>query len=646
MVQSAVHVASPPAKPLMIFDGDCHFCSLWIRRWKGVAGERVEFLPYQDPEIAARFPEIPREQFVSAVQLIQPDGAVHYGADAVFRTLALNPQCRRLSGAYRHSPAFARTAEFAYRFVARNRTLFSKLTRLLWGEHLESPTQLLVRWTFLRGLGLIYLIAFVSLWVQITGLMGRNGIWPVEATMRQVSEQVAAAKIDLNRYHLFPTLCWFNSSDYFLKVQCAAGTALAILLIFDLAPALCLVLLWVIYLSLSTVGGAFLSFQWDSLLLETGFLAIFFAPLQWLPRRPAREAPPSRIVLWLLRWLLFRLMFESGCVKLLSGDRTWRELTALRFHYETQPLPTWIGWYAHQLPAAIQTACVVLMFAIELGIPFLIFLPRRPRQFACAAFILLQLVIALTGNYCFFNLLTILLCLTLLDDAALGALLKRITPTREPVSPACPPRRQARWRVVFFLPVLVVTIGISVVQLFGTFGIRPPGPRPVLALYQWVMPLRSFNNYGLFAVMTTSRPEIVVEGSNDGIHWEPYEFNYKPGDLNRRPGFVAPHQPRLDWQMWFAAPGKYWENPWFENFCIRLLQGSPEVLALLRHNPFPDSPPRYIRATVYDYHFTDFETRHKTGAWWQRDAAEIYLPPVSLRENPDAAAPKAIRPRD
>jgi uncharacterized membrane protein YphA (DoxX/SURF4 family) len=368
--------------------------------------------------------------------------------------------------------------------------------------------------------------------------------------------------------------------------------------------------------------------------LETGFLAIFFAPLQFFPRRASQEAPPSRIVLWLLRWLLFRLMLESGCVKLLSGDTTWHSLTALNFHYETQPLPTWIGWYVHQLPAALQKFSCAAMFAIELAVPFLIFLPRKPRQFAFLAFVLLQVIILLTGNYCFFNLLAMALCLTLLDDAAIQSLLQKVWRGVSPNSHPPPPERRLRhWPMAVTVPIAALVGCACYTHFFGFIGVRMPGPEPVVAVYRWLQPFRTFSSYGLFAVMTTSRPEIIVEGSNDGVKWDAYEFKYKPGDLNRRPAFVAPHQPRLDWQMWFAALGDVHQNPWFVNFCVRLLQGSPQVLALLDKNPFPNVPPRYIRAVVCDYHFTDLATRRATGEWWRREWKGIYLPPISINES-------------
>ncbi len=619
----------------MIYDGDCDFCTLWIRRWQHITGDHIDYLPYQDPQVVALFPEIPREQFEAAVQLIQPDGTVYFAAEAVFHSLAYNPNKRWLLDLYHNSHAFARVTELCYHLVARHRRWSSALTRIFWGRHVEPSSYSFVRWTFLRSLGIIYLVAFISLWVQVMGLIGSNGILPAKQTIEQIRQQFDAHDIGAGRYHIFPTLCWFSSSDVFLKLQCAAGVALALLLVFGIAPAPCLFLLWLVYLSLTTVGLDFLSFQWDNLLLETGFLAIFFAPLQWLPRRPSNESPPSRLMLWLLRWLLFRLMFESGCVKLLSGDPTWRNLTALSFHYETQPLPTWIGWFAFQLPLWVQKFSALLMFAAELLAPLFIFTPRRLRQWAAWPLIALSVLILLTGNYCFFNLLTIALCLLLFDDAALVKLIPQrweafFAPHSQTSSPA-----KRRWPYQVLVPVACMTLLMTTLGLFGTLGLRLPWPSPVIAVYEWLAPFRTFNNYGLFAVMTTSRPEIVIEGSDDGVNWRAYEFKYKPGDVNHRPAFVEPHQPRLDWQMWFAALSDYRHNLWFLNFCARLLQGSPEVLALLKHNPFPVKPPVYIRAMVYDYRFTDFKTRRKTGAWWRRELEEVYLPAVSLRDLPD-----------
>ena len=405
----------------MIYDGDCNFCKFWIIRWQRATEGRVDYIASQDPRVAEQFPELPRERFEGSVQLIETDGRVYEGAEAVFRSMTYGPLHDWPLWIYRHVPGFAGLAELAYRFVAQHREGFSFLTRLLWGREGVLPNYLLVRWLFLRFMGVIYLTAFVSLGIQIGGLIGRDGILPAAPFLDSARSQLAQAHIGPERYHLLPTLCWFSTSDGFLHFLCAAGVALSLLVILNVAPAPCLFLLWLIYLSLSTVGREFLSFQWDALLLETGWLAIFFAPLQWLPKG-AVASPPSRVVLWLLRWLLFRLMFESGLVKLLSGDAAWRNLTALNFHYETQPLPTWVGWYAHQLPAEFQKICVVVMFVIELAVPFLIFAPRRLRFIGGALLLLLQVVILITGNYCFFNLLTVALCLLLMDVAVLGRL--------------------------------------------------------------------------------------------------------------------------------------------------------------------------------------------------------------------------------
>jgi len=625
-VNIANRVATPPARPVLIYDGDCRFCTLWIRRWQQETGDTIEYLASQDASVAQRFAEIPTQDFATAVQLVETDGRVISGAEAVFRALAKDPKRQWLLRQYEASPRFARATEWAYALVARNRPLFSWFTRLLFGAHVERPDYFLIRWVFLRSLGLIYLIAFLSLWTQVDGLIGNNGILPANNFMPGAAQYFNSQGIGLDRFRQLPTLAWLSASDTSLHVQCAAGTVLALLLIIGIAPAPCLFLLWLIYLSLSVVAREFLGFQWDVLLLETGFLAIFFAPWQLWPR-PARESPPSRLALWLLRSLLFKLMFQSGCVKLVSGDTMWRDLTALSVHYETQPLPTWISWYAHQLPLWVQKFSCFVMFGVELVVPFLIFLPRRPRQLAAILFALLQVLIMLTGNYTFFNLLTLALCLLLLDDFLIVRFLpKRIRPRYEQHSIEI----LGRWQRRAIAVVAVVVISVTLLLLVATFGVRSGLLAPVEAVHHWLSPFRSLNSYGLFAVMTKPRNEIIVEGSNDGLRWYAYEFKHKPGDEKRRPRFVAPHQPRLDWQMWFAALSRGENNPWFASFCVRLLQGSPDVLALLERNPFPNRPPRFVRATVYEYHFTNYPLRRYRGEWWRREIKGPYLPVMSL----------------
>lgn len=624
---------------MVLYDGDCNFCKLWVARWQQATAGRVDFLPLQEPSVSFRFPELTRLALEQSVHLVEPDGSVYNGAEAVLRALSQDTRQHWLLEWYQDFPLFARASEWTYDWIARHRAFLSRLT-IDRGGRADASHQL-ARWLFLRSLGLIYLVAFVSLWVQIQGLLGANGILPANIRMEELSRRVAEANLGWARFHLVPTLCWFNASDNSLVAQCAAGTLVSALLVLNLAPALCLALLWVLYLSLTTIGGEFLSFQWDNLLLETGFLAIFLAPLQWRPRL-ARTPPASKISLWLLRWLLFRLMFASGCVKLLSGDPTWRNLTALKFHYETQPLPTWLGWYAFQLPGRAQQVCTALMFVIELAVPFLVFGPRRARQVACVCFMALQLLIFLTGNYCFFNLLTMALCLLLLDDGALHRFKPKgwgyhaqpanpdVNSTAQPVENSVKPA-QAQWPRLLLVPVATLIVVLPLLQFIAMFSGRGFWPRPLGEFYAWFAPFRSCNQYGLFAVMTTARMEIIIEGSNDGTNWLAYEFKYKPGDVQRRPRFVEPHQPRLDWQMWFAALGDYRQNPWLVNFCVRLLQGSPPVLALLERNPFPNAPPRYIRAQFYEYHFTDWPTRRKTGAWWRRELKGEYLPVLSLK---------------
>jgi lipase maturation factor 1 len=606
------HVAKPPAeRPVMVFDGDCGFCRFWIERWRGRTGASVDYEPFQ--KVAADYPEIPSADFESAVQLIEMNGKVSSGADAVFRALEFSERQNRALCALLAVQGFAAAARGAYRFVARNRAAASFLTRLLFGKSLHHPTYLFARWIFLRALGVVFLIAFASLLVQIRGLVGKHGILPAAEFLDTVRGQVGG-----ECYRLLPTLCWIDAGDPFLIFLCGAGAAISCALILGFAPSACLVLLWALYLSLVSVGQVFLGFQWDALLLEAGFLAIFLTPLQLWPDWKI-ESRGSRIARWLMLWLLFRLMFESGVVKLASGDETWRNLSALTYHYETQPLPVWTSWYANQAPLWFQNFSCLAMFAIELAAPFSIFGPRNIRRAGSTAMIALQLLIAATGNYCFFNLLTIALCVLLLDDEVWPRRWREkfLTTSRS---------RGLEWWPWILGPVAAVNLVLSAVQLFGTFRVRTRWPEPVVALYNVAEPFRTFNNYGLFAVMTTSRPEIIIEGSNDGEHWLPYEFKWKPGALNRSPRLVAPYQPRLDWQMWFAALGRFEDNPWFANFLGRLLQGSPEILDLLASNPFPSAPPRFVHAVMYEYHFT----RHgdNPALWWKRDYKGLYCPAV------------------
>jgi hypothetical protein len=333
-------------------------------------------------------------------------------------------------------------------------------------------------------------------------------------------------------------------------------------------------------------------------------------------------------VVWLFRWLLFRLMFLSGAVKLLSGDIAWRSFTALPVHYETQPLPTPLAWYAYQWPTWFHHFSVGVVFATELLVPFLIFAPRRIRGCAALAITVFQLLIFLTGNYAFFNLLTIALCVFLLDDAWLRKIVPRSIAAK--ILAARRPSRWLRLRNPVCRALAALVVFVTAFQLIDTF--LHAHWAPAETVMSAVAPFEIINTYGLFAVMTTSRPEIVIEGSADGATWLAYEFKYKPGELSRRPAWVEPYQPRLDWQMWFAALGDYQSAPWTVQLMAKLLDGSPPVLLLFGKNPFPGSPPRYVRALLYEYRFTTPAERRATGDWWHRELQRAYLPSLSLHD--------------
>ena len=497
-------------------------------------------------------------------------------------------------------------------------TLESLLQRLVGSS--SGSTYTLSRWIFLRALGVIFLIAFVSLWIQIKGLIGSQGILPAR-------ELLAAAQSQLGgeRYRILPTVFWLGASDTALQVACALGTTCAVLLIADVAPAPMLVLLWILYLSITVVGRDFLSFQWDVLLLETALLALFLAPWRLVPVRSESAVPALGLLL--LWWLLFRFTFASGVVKLTWHDPTWHNLTALDYHYWTQPLPTWTAWYMSQFPEWFKRVSVVATYVLEIGFPLLLFGTRSMRLVGCAGIVLMQLMIFTTGNYNFFNLLTVALAGLLLDDRAWS----RVLPgglVRWVSGPGAVPL-EARGLGLVGTVLAIVLFVLATVRFAQTLTPGGGGFGPLA----WLDSFRSINGYGLFRVMTTTRREIVVEGSDDGTTWRAYEFRYKPGDPLQRPGFVEPHQPRLDWQMWFASLTPYEVTYWFQEFQMKLLQGAPPVLGLLKTNPFPDHPPKYIRATLYDYRFTSVAARKATGAWWTRTYVGPYSPAVSLPTN-------------
>ncbi|MEE2659137.1 MAG: lipase maturation factor family protein [Candidatus Latescibacterota bacterium] len=471
----------------------------------------------------------------------------------------------------------------------------------------------------MRGLGLVYGISFFSLWTQVEGLIGAQGIIPVANYLDSVLQHYGASQL-----RLLPTLLWIDASDFALHLLCAVGVASSLSLITGFAPLAAAAVAWLIYLSLFVGGQDFLSFQWDLLLLETGYVSMFWMPLAFRPRRCWRQ-PASTAIQWVLRALMFRLMLSSGAVKLLSGDPSWSEFAALRFHYETQPLPGPLSWFAHHLPAEVHTLEAVVMFVIELVLPFAIFCGRRLRAIAAAGFALLQIGIVATGNYGYFNVLTLLLCLPLLDDGHLRRL----------VGPQIPSRGSGWPRAVTFSSAALL-LWLGTTHLATTLQLSTAWePEPVRQARHWLEPLRLSNSYGLFAVMTQHRSEIAVEGSYDGKEWRRYAFRYKPGQVGDLPPLAGFHMPRLDWQMWFAALRSFERTRWFSAFAARLLQGSPAVLELLAHNPFPDRPPAMLRATRFSYRFTTPTERSINYHWWWAQETGPYSPILSLRRGSD-----------
>lgn len=524
-------------------------------------------------------------------------------------------------------------------------------------------------WLFFRGLGLTFLFAFLSLWPQVLGLIGARGVLPVTPFFRAVSKQVG-----WERVLLLPSFFWLGSGDNALHLVCCLGIVFSILLLLGVLEVIAIVGAWLCYLSFVSAGRDFMGFQWDSLLLET---ALWSLPLAlFRPSLRLRLNPVVRVGRWLLFWLLLRFMFAAGWAKLASGDPSWRDLTALDFHFFTQPLPSPVAYYAHQLPSVIKRLLTFGMFVIELVVPFAVFFPRS-RRWAALLLIALQAGIALTGNYGFFNLLSAVLAIPLLPDAWIRRLLPRFLlnklqpeipvsdpPVSEPSISETPssdaqavnssagagdalagiegdaagvaarngpaPDRTDLTVAVARGILCLALFCLSLVQVLLMFVPEERLPGWALQGLEYSSAVHAANRYGLFAVMTKERPEIVVEGTLDGVNWVPYRFKYKPVDVDQRPRFNAPHQPRLDWQLWFAALRPHRPGGWFDGLCIRLLQGSPDVLWLLAEDPFQGRKPKQVRATLYQYEFTTLHERRQTGAYYKRRDPQPYLDPVSL----------------
>ncbi len=611
-------------RPCLIWDGDCGFCRRCVEHLRLKLGESVAYEPYQTAHL--RFPKVPVDAFRAAVHLAEPDGRTSRGAEAVVRALAHGG--RRLPlAAYCFVPGMAALCEWGYRQVASHRPAAARVLDLLVGDLVGPPQYFLTRFVFLRLLAFAYLAAFVSLGSQIHGLVGERGLLPAREFLLAVQAGRGPAA-----WFLLPTLGWLGAGDAALDVLCFGGAAAALLALLGCSQGLLFAVCWAFYLSLVHLGQDFLSFQWDILLVETGFVALLLSPWAHLwPRRPRDEPQPPTIVVWLLRLLLFKLMFSSGLTKLTWGDATWHDLTALTYHYWTQPIPTPLAWYASHLPRALQLVSCGLMYVVELGLPFLIFAPRRPRKIALVGFLALQALIAATGNYGFFNLLAALLCVPLVDD--------RAWPVRGLAVQGTHPRRSHVGVTVMATVVALLSIPPLVDIFHSGYWSRHRG-HPLLRLSALSSPFLLGNSYGLFRTMTTTRPEIEIETSDDGETWRAVAFRYKPGDPARAPRFFPPHMPRLDWQMWFAAlraelvfgnpeATRAWlldEDVWLQRLLVAILQGEPRVLALLEPAPAA-SPPRYVRLVLWQYRFSE-----RGRDWWQRQPAGVLAGPLALTQ--------------
>jgi lipase maturation factor 1 len=517
--------------------------------------------------------------------------------------------------------------------------------RWLFDAQRGEPERFLPRWLFLRALGAIYFSAFFSLIFQIRGLIGPEGILPAG----QYLQAVAQAAGPVTRVWYAPTLLWFSSSSAMVSALCWVGLAASVLVVLNLWPRCTLLICFVCFLSFVSAAQDFSGYQSDGMLLEAGFISLFFAPPGLRPGL-GRAHAASRASLFLLLWEWFRIYFESGVVKLASGDPEWRHFTAMDEYYQNGPLPTWIGWYVQHLPHWFHAGTVYATLLLELGVVWMLFLPRRWRKMFCFLIVTpWQIGVILTANYTFLNYLVLVLGVLLLDDRFVS----RFVPARwrnrflpRAASEAVPASGESTaavpesWRSRAGRYLHPVKLGASAIMLtwifYATtaemlwiFGRIPLPTSPVAALE----PFRIANRYGLFAVMTRGRYEIEFQGSMDGENWQAYPYRYKPQALNKPPGIYAPYQPRLDWNLWFASLGSWRDYPIVPNTELRLISNDKDVLQLFAGNPFAQQPPRYIRVMLWQYWFTSMAEKRSTGLWWRRQLVGAYAPTIEREPN-------------
>ncbi|HEV2395425.1 MAG TPA: lipase maturation factor family protein [Candidatus Sulfotelmatobacter sp.] len=506
--------------------------------------------------------------------------------------------------------------------------------RWLFAPTEANDKRLIARWLFLRALGAIYFSAFYSLVFQIKGLIGPQGILPAGPYLRSVAQSLGCWE----GLWYAPTVLRLSSSSGMLMALCWVGMIASLLLILNLWPRGTLAVCFVCYLSFIAAAQDFASYQSDGMLLEAGFISLFFAPPGFRPGLGAAH-PSSRASYFLLQWEWFRIYFESGMAKLLSGDPEWRNFTAMDEYYQNGPLPTWIGWYAQHLPHWFHTVTAGATLVMELGIVWMFLLPRRWRIVCFFIVTPWEIGVILTANYTFLNYLVLSLGVLLLDDRFLQRFIPVRWAKREMIAsaPEVPPTPtpwhaiQSVWNKAGLALSAIMLTWIFYATTAEMLAAYHFPNFPVIALE----PFRVANRYGLFAVMTRGRYEIEFQGSDDGENWKPYHFRYKPQKVNEAPRIYAPYQPRFDWNLWFASLGTWREYPIVPNTEVRLLSNDKDVLQLFADNPFPQAPPHEIRALLWQYWFTSMKEKRETGMWWKRALIGRYAPTLEKTPNGD-----------